>query len=47
METLIESERERKGLSQAELGAVLDPPVPERTVCEWEKALPLSQQPSC
>lgn len=39
METLIESERERKGLSQAELGAVLDPPVPERTVCEWEKGV--------
>lgn len=39
METLIESERERKGLSQAELGAALDPPVPERTVCEWEKGV--------
>lgn len=39
METLIESERERKGLSQAELGAVLDPPVPGRNVCEWEKGV--------
>lgn len=37
METLIESERRRKGLSQAELGSALNPPVPERTVCEWEK----------
>lgn len=37
METLIESERERKGLRRIELGAALDPPVPERTVCEWEK----------
>ena len=37
METLIESERKRKGLSQAELGSALNPPVPERTVCEWEK----------
>lgn len=34
METLIESERERKGLSQAELGAALTPPVTEITVSE-------------
>lgn len=39
METLIESERRRKGLSQAELGAVLNPPVLGRTVCEWEKGV--------
>lgn len=37
METLIESERRRKGLSQAELGAALNPPVTGRTVLEWEK----------
>ena len=37
METLIESERVRKGLSQAELGAALTPAVNESTVCEWEK----------
>lgn len=37
METLIESERERKGLSRIELGAALTPPVNERTVSEWEK----------
>lgn len=36
METLIESERERKGLSRIELGAALTPAVNERTVCEWE-----------
>lgn len=39
METLIESERGRKGLSQAELGTALNPPVPERTVSEWEKGV--------
>lgn len=39
METIIESERERKGLSQTELGSMLDLPVPERTVCEWEKGV--------
>lgn len=37
METLIESERRRKGLSQAELGAALNLPVTGRTVREWEK----------
>ena len=37
METLIESERERKGLSRIELTAALTPAVNERTVCEWEK----------
>ena len=49
METLIESERERKGLSQAELGAELNPPVSERTVCEWEKGttpIPATQLPN-
>ena len=37
METLIESERERKGLSRIELGEALTPPVTEITVSEWEK----------
>lgn len=37
METLIESERERKGLSRIELGAALTLPVTEITVSEWEK----------
>lgn len=37
METLIESERERKCLSRIELGAALTPSVTEITVSEWEK----------
>lgn len=47
METLIESERERKGLSRIELGAALTPSVTEITVSEWEKgATPIPSTPA-